>query len=133
MTGKLLPLQLVYQGKIKASVPSVDFPAIWDVTFSPNYWCNEITMDTYIQKITCPYIEETRKRLKLATDHRAVCTFDNFKAQCTDRILKILEDNNIDIVFVLANCTGELQPMDLSVNKSVTGADPGINERGWLA
>jgi len=35
------------------------------------------------------------------------------------RILKLLEDNYIDIVFVLANCTGELQPMDLSVNKSV--------------
>ena len=36
MTGKLLPLQIVYQGKTKASVPSVDFPASWDVTFSPN-------------------------------------------------------------------------------------------------
>ena len=45
--------------------------------------------------------------------------FDNFKAQCTDGILQLLEDNNIDTIFVPANCTGELQPMDLSVNKSV--------------
>jgi len=45
--------------------------------------------------------------------------FDNFKAQRTDGILQLLEDNNIDCVFVPANCTGELQPMDLSVNKSV--------------
>ena len=37
----------------------------------------------------------------------------SFKAQCADRILKVLEDNNIDVVFVPANCTGELQPMDL--------------------
>lgn len=44
--------------------------------------------------------------------------FDNFKAQCTDRVLQLLEDNNIDTVFVPANCTGELQPMDLSMNKT---------------
>ena len=33
-------------------------------------------------------------------------------------MLHLLEDN-IDTVFVPANCTGELQPMDLSMNKSV--------------
>ena len=47
--------------------------------------------------------------------------FDNFTAQCTDRVLQLLEDNNIDTVFVPAICTGELQPMDLSMNKSVKG------------
>ena len=67
-------------------------------------------MDTYIRKIICPHIQETRERLKLATDHRAFCIL---KAQSTDRILKLLKDNNIDIVFVPANCTDELQPMDL--------------------
>ena len=86
----------------------MDFPASWDVTLSPNYWYNEITMDTYIRKIICPHIQETRERLKLATDHRA---FYILKAQSTDRILELLKDNNI--VFVPANCTDELQPMDL--------------------
>jgi len=33
MTGKLLPLQLVYQGKTKACLPNVNFPADRDVTF----------------------------------------------------------------------------------------------------
>ena len=37
MTGKLLSLQLVYQGKTKACLPSVTFPGDWDVTFSPNH------------------------------------------------------------------------------------------------
>ena len=45
--------------------------------------------------------------------------FDNFKAQRTDEILELLENNNIDCVFVPANYTGELQPLNLSVNKSV--------------
>ena len=47
------------------------------------------------------------------------CIFDNFKAQCTDKILQLLEDLNIDTVFVPTNCSGELQPLDLSVNKPV--------------
>ena len=119
MTGKLLPLQLVYQGKTKACLLSVTFPGDWDVTFLPNHWCNEITMEHYIQYIISPYVQDTRKRLKLDAAHRALCIFDNFTAQCTDRVLQLLEDNNIDTVFVPANCTGELQPMDLSVNKSV--------------
>ena len=59
MTGKLLPLQLVYQGKTKACLPSVTFPGNWDVTFSPNHWCNEITMEHCIQNsIVSRYVEK---------------------------------------------------------------------------
>ena len=43
----------------------------------------------------------------------------HFQPQRTDGILQLLEDNNIDSVFVPANCMEELQPMELSVNKSV--------------
>lgn len=89
------------------------------MTFSPNHWCNELTMEHYIQNIITPYVQDTRKRLKLHSEHRALYIFDNFKAQCTNKILQLLEDNNIDTVFVPANCTGELQPMDRSINKSV--------------
>ena len=119
MSGKLLPCQVVYQGKTKVCLPSVTFPGDWDMTFSPNHWCNELTMEHYIQNIITPYVEDTRKKLKLDVNHRALCIFDNFKAQCSAKILQLLENNNIDTVFVPPNCTGELQPLDLSVNKSV--------------
>ena len=59
MTGKLLPLQPMYQGKPRQVIPPVDFPASWNAIFSPNYWCNEITMDSYVRKIICPCIVET--------------------------------------------------------------------------
>ena len=104
-------MQLVYQGKTKACLPTVYFPADWDVTFSPNHWCNEITMHHYVQNVIVPYVKDTRKKLHLGANQRALCIFDNFKAQRTDGILQSLEDNNIDCVFVPANCTGELQPM----------------------
>ena len=44
--------------------------------------------------------------------------YDKFKGQCTPAVLELLEENNIDIVLVPANCTDRLQPLDISVNKA---------------
>ena len=119
MTGKLLPLQLVYQGKTRSCLPSMSFSSGWDVTFTPNHWCTEVSMECFIHNIIVPYVQETREKLQLDPGHRALCIFNNFKAQCTDKILQLLENLNIDKVFVPANYSGELQPLDLSVNKPV--------------
>ena len=42
---------------------------------------------------------------------------DNFKGQIRDQIVQLLSDNNVHVVLILPNCTDQLQPMDLSVNK----------------
>jgi len=39
------------------------------------------------------------------------------KAQLTNEVLKLLEDNNVDVVCVPANYTNCLKLLDLSVNK----------------
>jgi len=44
--------------------------------------------------------------------------FDNFKAQCTEELLKLLDSNKIDVVLIPPNCTDRLQPLDVSVNKA---------------
>ena len=75
-------------------------------------------MKEYIDHIVLPY-NNKKKELKLASNYPALLTFDNFKAQCTPEILTLLNQNNINVVLVPANCTDRLQPMDLSVNKSV--------------
>ena len=49
---------------------------------------------------------------KLADDHHALCIFDNFKGQLTDDVLQLLEESYIDMVFVLPNCTDQLQLLD---------------------
>ena len=45
----------------------------------------------------------------------------NLKGQLTPAIFSLLEANNIIVVIIKvpANCTDQLQPMDLSVNKAV--------------
>ena len=60
-----------------------------------------------------------RNELKPSSDQPALAIFDVFKGQQTEDVTKLLEENNIHVVSVPANCTDRLQPMDLSVNKSV--------------
>lgn len=64
-------------------------------------------------------MEGKLKELELSVDQTALAIFDVFKGQQTEGVLKILEENNILVVSVPTNCTDRLQPMDLSVNKSV--------------
>ena len=56
--------------------------------------------------------------LNSSPEHPALAIFDVFKGQVAEDIFSLLEENNIGIVKVPANCTDRLQPIDLSVNKS---------------
>ena len=49
----------------------------------------------------------------------AMVLFNAFKGQTTDSTYHLLEQNNISVVNIPPNCTNKLQPMDLSVNKSL--------------
>ena len=75
-------------------------------------------MKEYLEQIILPYINRKCKDLLLVENHPALLIFDNFKAQCTNDLLKFLDDKNIHVVLIPANCTDKLQPLDLSVNKA---------------
>ena len=77
-----------------------------------NHWANEKTTEDYIQLILLPYmyIASKRSELSLELTHPALVIFDRFKSQCTEKILKMLDDNNIHIAVVPAHCTDRLQP-----------------------
>ena len=119
LSGSFLPVQLVYQGKTSKCHPSIDFPDNWHVTHSPNHWCNESTMISYVQLIIVPYVQETRKNLGLPDSQSALVILDEFKGQTTEQVLNLLKQNNIDYVIVPPNCTDRLQPLDVSINKPV--------------
>ena len=119
MTGEFLPPQLIYQGKTSACLPRYSFPDDSHVTCTPNHWSNEDKMKEYIELIIIPYVDRKCKELKLSSDQPALAIFDVFKGQQTEDVTKLLDENNIHVVSIPANCTDRLQPMDLSVNKSV--------------
>ena len=98
--------------------PYFRFPESWDVTYNENHY-NENTTHQYIKNILLPYLEGKRKELKLAPTHRALVLFDNFKGQCTEEMFKLLDSNDINVIMIPPNCTDRLQPLVVSVNKSV--------------
>ena len=114
MAGDFLPIQLVYKGR-HHFVESV--PEGWHLTYSPSYWFTEQTMRDYIQKIIVLYVEKMRQNLTLGVNYPALLLFDNFKAQCTQELLTLLDENLINVLLIPLNCTDRLQPMDISVNK----------------
>ena len=117
LAGDFLPPQLIYQGKAQACLPRYKFPKDWHIT--PNHWSNEDKMREYIEFVIIPYVAKKGCELKLSSSHSALAIFDVFKGQQTEEIQKLLEENHIIPVSVPANCTDRLQPMDLSINKSV--------------
>ena len=118
-TGHYLPPQLIYAGKTSKCLPKIDFPSGWCVTCTDNHWANEYTTLQYLDEILLPYIKQKRKELGCPDDQACLVIFDRFKAQCTATVLGVLEKNNILVSLVPANCTDRLQPLDVSVNKSV--------------
>ena len=86
LSGDLLPIQIVYQGKSSTCLPKFNFPDTWHVTYMANHWVNENTMEDYINMIIVPYFEQTRLRSNLATNARGLVLFDNFNEQCNKKI-----------------------------------------------
>ena len=68
MEGDFLPPQLVYEGKTPRCLPQVDFPNDWHIAYSGSHWCNESTMQEYIDVIILPYIN-MKKEMKLPSNH----------------------------------------------------------------
>jgi len=117
-SGHFLPPQLIYEGKTDRCLPNFEFPSSWHITKTEKHWSNEHSMREYFEKIIFPYVEEKRSELKLGNDQPALLIFDNFKAQCTPPLLRLLDSHNINVVLIPPNCTDRLQPLDLSVNKA---------------
>ena len=91
MTGDFLPPQIIYQGKTTRCLPKFKFPSDWSTTYSANHWFNEAIIEEYILHVIFPYLSQMKEKLKLSSDHLALLLYDNFKGQCTEKLLKLLD------------------------------------------
>jgi len=39
--GNFLPIQVIYKGKMKRTLPNVEFPSDWLASYTENHWANE--------------------------------------------------------------------------------------------
>lgn len=116
LSGDLLPMQVIYAGKTPKCHPDFQFPASWDITHTHNHWSNAESMLQYVTNVIVPQVKEIREKNGIPSTVPALCILDVFKAHRVDDVKKLFKDNNIQMVFVPANCTGELQPLDLAGN-----------------
>ena len=70
----------------------------------------------FVDQVIVPYFQDARKTHGLPADHKGLVIFDVFTAHLCVSLRQKLEENNLKIVYVPAGCTGELQPLDLTVN-----------------
>lgn len=119
MSNQILPMQVIYTGKTKASQPrDFTFPPGFSVTQNPKHWSNEVETLKLIDEIINPYIVKTRIELKLPEDQKALLIWDVFRAQMTNAVKQRLCSLHIECVYVPANMTHFFQPLDLTVNGS---------------
>ena len=119
ITEKLLPFQLIYTGKTACSLPSVEFPNGFCLSYNPKHWSNEYETINLLESVVDPYFCQVREELGLQNDQKALILWDAFKAQSTDKVTKELERLNIVQVMVPKNMSHLLQPLDLTRNASV--------------
>ena len=123
-TGVFLPMQLIWKGKTKRSIPKekvgakegLKFPDGFNLAFTKNHWSNEEKAIEHIEKIVVPYVEKVREELNLETNQKALLIFDVFRGQKTQKYLDVLKAYDLVHVFVPANMTSHFQPLDLTIN-----------------
>lgn len=115
--NKFLPMQLIYKGKTKQSLPKVDFPDGFSLSANKTHYSNEGEALKFINEIVLPYVQKERGKLG-CENQKALLIFDVFRGQTTDKILNVLKDNHLLVTKVPANMTHLFQPLDLTVNKA---------------
>ena len=113
-TGTLLPPQVIYQGKTDKVHPVFNCPETWHITHTPNHWSTEETNLEFITNILVPYFKNQCETLDLDGDQPALVILDVFAAHRTDKVKELYSKHNILLEFVPENCTGVLQPLDVS-------------------
>ena len=87
MTGKVLPIQLIYKGKMPRCLPRFDFPADFNVTFSDNYWSNMEKSIELFEKVIFPYLKQAKVSLKYPKEQLSLIIMNTFKGQDNDVFL----------------------------------------------
>ena len=61
-------------------------------------------MEEFIRHVIFPYLSQMKEKLKLSFDYPALLLYDNFISHYTEKLLKLLDVNNISVVLIPSNC-----------------------------
>ena len=96
-------------------MPRFKFPQEFSLSINKKHYSNETESIKLIEETILPCVKEERKRLS-KPNQAALVIFDVFRGQITDDVLNLFKEKNIKKVFIPANMTNVLHPLDLTVN-----------------
>jgi hypothetical protein len=120
--GDLLPLQLIFKGSTKRSLPDAtpeSTEAAVHLTCSHNHWSSQETMQQYINHVVEPYFNKRVVEHQLPPDSHMVLVLDVWSVHKSEEFRKFLQEHhpNIHLVFVPPNCTSKLQVADVMLQR----------------
>ena len=95
MSGMLLPVQILYQGKTERCHPTYKFPDDFDIYQTHNHWANGQTVVRYIKKIILPYVEKVKLEKQLSPDQPSLILCDVFRGHETEEVDILLKENKL--------------------------------------
>ena len=95
--GPFLPPRLIYRYKTTKSFPQVDSSFLFSLSVNEEHYSNKVK--SIIEDIVIPY---TMKEKKNFSSQPAMPIIDIFNGQITEKVLKVLQDNKIVLITVLA-------------------------------
>ena len=81
LNGVMLPFQLIYKGKTKRSLPSVEFPEGFSLSYNESHWSNEKESLKLLKEIINPYVEKVKEEMGLPMTQKALLIWDAFRGQ----------------------------------------------------
>ena len=93
------------------------FPDSLDIWHSESHWSTHETVKRLVHTVLLPYAERVKEECGLPASQKALLILDVFRAHRTEDVLDELRSSGFVLEFVPANCTGELQPLDVSTNQ----------------
>ena len=112
-----MPVQLIFQGKTERSQPSINdniSRAGFHITHSENHWSTHETMIEYIDNIIIPYYKQQLAIHNLSDKSQIILILDCWSVHKSEQFRKYIYKHYkfINLIYVPANCTSELQVAD---------------------
>ena len=72
LDGKILPFQLIYKGKTRRSIPTIDIPNGFCLSYNEKYWSNEKETVHLIEQLLMPYVKKFKEKKGLQNNQKSL-------------------------------------------------------------
>ena len=86
LTGKFLPIRLIYKGKTKLSLPRFEFPSAFSLIYT------EKTIE-FLEQTIFPYLKMVKRENGYPEENNGLIIIDTFKGQDNDRLRELCSEN----------------------------------------